>query len=201
MEYRRTSFLKDLAPDTYRFLSELKPYAFIYLGVLAIAVLLSLFVQWSIVKFFIDCMMGWTLLSIPFIGVLIVVLDKEINLPQDERWDSSTAKSVTYKLSMVWGIFLIVTGLVTLYLSNQYKNYYAFQCQTFYIEQSTGVYHLRDRCEYMGLTEDEDLIEGVSISKVKGVDLLDKDHSLCDACREWAEDAEMDFDANRYYRR
>lgn len=82
MEYRRTSFLKDIAPDTYRFLSEMRPFAFIYLGVLAIAVLLSIFVQWSIVKFFIDCMMGWTLLSIPFIGVLIVVLDKEINLPK-----------------------------------------------------------------------------------------------------------------------
>lgn len=201
MEYRRTSFLKDIAPDTYTFLSEMRPFAFIYLGVLAIAVLLSLFVQWSIVKFFIDCMMGWTLLSIPFIGVLIVVLDKEINLPQEERWESSPTKSVSYKFSMVWGIFLIVGGLVTLYFSNQYKNYYAFQCQTFYIEQPTGVYHLRDRCEYIGLAEDEVPIEGVSISKVKGIDLLDEDYSLCDACREWAEDAEMDFEANRYYRR
>lgn len=201
MEYRRTSYLKDIAPGTYRFLSVLRPYAFIYLGVLAIAVLLSLFVQWSIVKFFIDCMMGWTLLSIPFIGVLIVVLDKEINLPQDERCESSPAKSVSYKFSMVWGVFLIVGGLVTLYFSNQYKNYYAFQCQTFYIEQPTGVYHLRDRCEYIGMAEDEVPVEDVSISKVKGIALSDEDYSLCDAYREWAEDAEMDFEANRYYRR
>lgn len=201
MEYRRTSFLEEIAPDTYRFLSELRPYAIIYLGVLAIVILLSLFVQWNIVKLFIDCMMGWTLLSIPFIGVLIVVFDKGIYLPQDERSKPTSKKSVSYRFSMIWGIFLIVVGLVTLYFSNQYKKFYAFQCQTFYLEHPTGVYHLRDRCEYIGLDENEKPIEGISISKVKGIDLLDEDHALCVACGEWAEDAEMDFETNRYYRR
>lgn len=200
MEYRRTSFLCETAPDIYRFLSELKPYALIYVVVLAIAILLSLFFQWSIVKFFIDCMMGWTLLSIPFMGVLIVAFDKEINLPQKEKWDSSVPKPKAYKLSMIWGCFLIGIGLVTLYFSNQYKKYYAFQCQTFYLEQPTGIYHLRDRCEYIGQNEEENS-EGISVSEVKGFDLLDQGYSLCDACREWAEDAEMDYEMNRYYRR
>lgn len=200
MEYKRTSFLAEVAPDTYSILSELKPFAFIYLIILAIVSLLSLFVQWSIVKFFIDCMMGWTLLSIPFIGVLIVIFDKEINLPITQRWEPSPKKSVSYKLSMIWGIFLMVAGLVTLYFSNQYKKYYAFQCQTFYLEQPSGVYHLRKRCEYIGFSQ-EGQVENVSISKVKGIDLLDEDHTLCVACSEWAEDAEMDFEVNRYFRR
>lgn len=201
MEYRRTSFLCETAPDIYRFLSELKPYALIYVVVLAIAVLLSLFFQWSIVKFFIDCMMGWTLLSIPFIGVLIVVLDKEINLPQKEKLVSRSPKPMPYKLSMIWGCFLIGIGLVTLYFSNQYKKYYAFQCQTFYLEQPTAIYHLSDRCEYIGLDKEGKSIEGISVAEVKGIDLLNQYYTLCDACREWAEDAEMDYEMNRYYRR
>ena len=195
MEYRRTSFLAEKAPDTYKFLSELKPYTLIYVGVLAIAILLSLFFQWRIVKFFIDCMMGWTLLSIPFIGVLIVVLDKEINLPQEERWEPVPPKPWSYKFSMVWGIFLILAGLVTLYFSNQYKKYYAFQFQTFYLEHSTAVYHINDDCNYIGL--DEETNENVSISKVKGIDLLDEGYTLCEACKEWAEDAERDYDMDQ----
>lgn len=199
MEYKRTSFLAEVAPDTYRFLSDLKPYTFIYLDILAIAAILSLFVQWNIVKFFIDCMMGWTLLSIPFIGTLIVSLDKEINLPIAHRWESSPKKSVSYKLSMIWGILLIVAGLLTLYFSNQYKKYYAFQCQTFYLEQPSGVYHMRKHCEYIGFTKTEP-IENVSISKVKGIYLLDEDYTLCVACKEWAEEAEMYVEAHRFYR-
>lgn len=201
MEYRRTSFLCETAPDIYRFLSELKPYALIYVVVLAIVVLLSLFFQWSIVKFFIDCMMGWTFLSIPFIGVLIVVFDKEIKLPKVEKWAPKPPKPASFKFSMIWGCFLIVIGLVTLHFSNQYKRNYAFQCQTFYLEQPTGIYHLRDNCEYIGLNEEEEPIEGISVSEVKGIDLLDKDYTPCDACREWAEDAEMNYEMNRYYRR
>lgn len=201
MEYRRTSFLAEITPEIYSTLSKLKPYVPIYLGVLAIAVLLSLFVQWSIVEYFIDCMMGWTLLSIPFIGVMIVIFDKEISIPQAERWEPKPKKPVSYIFSMVWGIILIVAGLLTLYISNKYKEYYAFQCQTFYFEQPTGVCHLRDRCEYIGLDEDEEPIEGVSISKMKGKDLLNEDYTFCDACIEWAEEAEWEFEANRYYRK
>lgn len=58
MEYRRTSFLLEKAPEQYKVLSGLKPFALIYAGVLAIAILLSLFVQWGIVEFFINLLMG-----------------------------------------------------------------------------------------------------------------------------------------------
>lgn len=85
MEYGRTSFLLEKAPEQYKVLSGLKPFALIYAGVLAIAILLSLFVQWGIVEFFINLLMGWTLLSVPFMAVIIVAFDKEIKLPQEEE--------------------------------------------------------------------------------------------------------------------
>lgn len=201
MDYRRTSFLAETAPDTYRFLSELKPYALIYAGTLAVAILLSLFFQWNVVKFFIDCTMGWTLLSIPFVGVLIVALDKEILLPQSEHWEPVPEKPASYKYSMIWGIILILLGIAALYFSNQYKKYYSFQCQSFFLEQQIGIYHLSDKCEYIGLDENEKPIDNVTLSKVTGKELLEDDYEFCVACREWAEDAEMEYESNRFYRR
>lgn len=201
MYYRRTSFLAETAPDTYRFLSELKPYALIYAGVLAVAILLSMFFQWNVVKFFIDCMMGWTLLSIPFVGVLIVALDKEILLPQAERWEPTPEKPISYKFSMIWGIILILSGITALYFSSQYKKHYSFQCQSFFLEQPTGIYHLSEKCEYIGFNEDEEPIDNVTLSKVTGKELLEYDCDFCDACREWAEDTEMEYESSRYSRR
>lgn len=201
MDYRRTSFLAETAPETYRFLSELKPYALIYASVLAVAILLSLFFQWNVVKLLIDCMMGWTLLSIPFVGVLIVALDKEILLPQAERWELIPEKPAFYKYSKIWGIVLILLGIVALYFSNQYKKYYSFQCQSFLLERPRGIYHLSDRCKYIGLDEDEQPIDNVTISKVTGKELLEGDYEFCEACREWEEDAEMEYESSRYYRR
>lgn len=201
MEHRRTSFLLEKAPEQYKVLSGLKPFALIYAGVLAIAILLSLFVQWGIVEFFINLLMGWTLLSVPFMAVIIVAFDKEIKLPQEEESFPNPKKTLSYKFSMVWGCFLIVAGIVTLYFSNEYKKYYAFQCQTFFLEQPTGVYHIREDCKYIGIDEDDNYIENISVTKVKGVDVVGDGFSFCDACREWAEEAEMEFEANRYYRK
>lgn len=70
----------ELAPDTYQFLKDLKPIALLYALVLGLMVILSMFFQWSFIKFFLDCMMGWTLLSIPFVGVIIVAFDKEFTV-------------------------------------------------------------------------------------------------------------------------
>lgn len=102
---------------------------------------------------------------------------------------------------MIWGIVLILLGIVGLYFSNQYKKYYSFQCQSFFLEQPTGIYHLSEKCEYIGLNEDEEPIDNVTLSKVSGKELLEYDCDFCDACREWAEDAEMEYESSRYYRR
>jgi len=47
----------ELAPDTYQFLKDLKPIALLYALVLGLMVILSMFFQWSFIKFFLDCMM------------------------------------------------------------------------------------------------------------------------------------------------
>lgn len=200
MEYRKTSFLKELVPDTYQFLKGLKPIASLYAVVLCIMVVLSLFRQWSFIKFFIDCMMGWTLLSIPFVGVIIVVFDKEFKVGDIFFNIKLHHKEMPYKISMIWGIVLCVAGLAALYYSNRYKKYYAFQCQDFYLEETTGVYHILKDCEYIGMNEDDNQVDNPSIVKLSGKDLLDTNYELCEACKEWAKEAETEISSYQYRR-
>lgn len=132
MEYRKTSFLAEIAPDGYQFLSELKPFALIYAGVLSIVIVLSLYF-WSLINFFIDILMGWSILSIPFVGVLIVAVDKEILIPKRDFWNPKPIKSKAYSYSKIWGITLVIIGLVVLYFSNQYKNTTHFNVRLFFL--------------------------------------------------------------------
>lgn len=191
----------EMAPDIYQFLRGLKPIALLYALVLVVMIVLSMFFQWSFIKFFIDCMMGWSLLSIPFVGVLIVALDKEFHVKDYDFDVHSHHKTHSYKLSATWGIVLCLIGLVGLYYFNSYKRYYGFQCQDFYLERVSGVYHTLDDCEYIGFDNNDEPIENPDLIKISGKELLDTDYKLCVACEEWAEDAEADAATYQYRRR
>lgn len=199
-EFRRTSFLMELVPDTYQFLKDLKPIALLYAWVLGLMVILSMFFQWSFIKFFLDCMMGWTLLSIPFVGVIIVALDKEFTVEDYLYSHKEHHKSNRFKFSTGWGILLCIAGIVGLCYSSVYKKYYGFQCQDFYLEQNTGIYHLIDDCEYIGIDENDDPIDNPIIIKISGKELMETDYKLCEACEEWAEEAEAEAATYQYRR-
>lgn len=138
-------------------------------------------------------MMGWTLLSIPFIGVIIVMLDKEYSVEKDHYIAKIHHEKMPYKLSMVWGIMLCIAGLVALFYSNTYKKHYAFLCQDFYLEEVAGVYHIFENCEYIGADENDMRIDDTTILKISGKDLLDTCYRPCEACEELAEDAELNY--------
>lgn len=202
-EYGKTSFLKELAPDAYRFLSGLKPIALIYALVLGLMIVLSLFLQWGFIKFFLDSLMGWTLLSIPFIGVVIVVLDKEFRVSQSELTTKNHHQMRQYKFSKIWGIGLCMAGIGALYGSSVYKNFYAFQCQDFYLEKERGIYPILDNCKYIDRNRNYEEEEGPVLVKVSGKEIID-DYSiseLCVACEEWAEDAEAEATSFQFRRR
>ncbi len=191
----------ELAPDVYQFLKNLKPIALVYAAVLSIVIILSIFFQWKIIKIFIDSLMGWTLLSIPFVGVLVVTLDKEFHIKEDEYTIRGHHKEKLYKFSMVWGVALCLMGIIGLYLSNNYKRYYSFQCQEFYLEPTTGIYHIFDDCEYRGNKADKEFEDYFILSKVSGIDLIDSNHTLCEACKERAEDMDAEIGSYQYFKR
>lgn len=189
------SFLKGRFPKTYRDAERFKSIAFIYAGVLILMFILSRFYYSSIVEFFIRIMMGWSLLSMLFVGVMIVVLDIHVKpLTVEEMSESRTP--LRYKASMVWGCCLCIVGIFALYLSGQYKKDYIFKCSDFYLEDTTGIYHIWDDCAYIGLDEDDNLIEDVDCLWVKGHELEDW-HTICVACKERAEDAADDYSYKR----
>lgn len=190
----------ELAPDTYQFLKDLKPIALLYALFLGLMVILSMFFQWSFIKFFLDCMMGWTLLSIPFVGVIIVALDKEFTVEDYLYSHKEHHKAKRFKVSTVWGVLLCIAGTASLYYSSVYKKYYGFLCQEFYLEQNTGIYHIIDDCEYIGIDEDDEPIDKPIIVRISGKELLETNHKLCEICEEWAEEAEATA-AEYQYRR
>lgn len=199
-EYRKISFLMELTPNIYRYLKGLKTVALLYATFLGVMVVLSLFLQCGFIKFFIDCMMGWTLLSIPFVAIIIVALDKKFMVRDFAFTHKLHHKELTYKLSMIWGIILCIGGLVALYYSNSYKKYYAFQCQDFYLEENAGVYHILKGCENIGLDEGGNPVENPSIVEIKGKDLLETDYELCVVCQEWAKEAQAETATYQYRR-
>lgn len=198
----RSSYLQSKAPNLYRVLWSLTPIALVYAIVLVLVFGLSLVFRWSVIKFFIDIMMGWTLLSIPFVGVLIVLLDKTVVIEQVIDYHGKVIEEVkpkSWRFSVIWGITLCISGLLALYYSAEYKRYYDFQCTTFYVDSNHKLYHYLDDCKY-GRDENE-ADESVKLDTVKGFNLLDIDYSLCDACQEYAEDAELEYENMRYCRR
>ena len=122
---------------------------------------------------------------------MIVVLDIQVK-PLTVEEMSKRKTPLRYKVSMVWGCCLCIAGIVALYFSGQYKKDYIFKCSDFYLEDTTGIYHIWDDCTYIGLDEDDNLIEDVYCFWVKGHELEDW-HTICVACKERAEDATDDY--------
>ncbi len=71
---------------------------------------------------------------------------------------------------------------------------YAFECSTFLVDHEKGVYHLdcNNDCEVAS--------EASDLEKMKGYQ-IDESYVFCDWCKEWAENAEYEYNSNRYFRK
>lgn len=196
----KQSFLSNIVGrNTY---DEFKGYAkmIIAIGtcVLAIILLLSFFFHWGFISSLLNLVTGTSLLFIAYVAALVLVLDVEVEVDEPERdyWSEPEKKPKTtaYKLTIVWGVVLITLGIGAIYFSNKYRKHYAFECSTFLVDHQTGIYHLDwdNDCEVAA--------ESGDLEKVKGYQ-IDKSYTLCEWCDEWAEDAEDEYESNRYFRR
>lgn len=106
-----------------------------------------------------------------------------------------TTRPLSYKLSMVWDIALIILGAIAIFFSNRYNKHYAFECETFLVDTNLGNYHFNTRngCEEAKMAK--------NIEKMKGFELEATNYTLCDWCKDWADDAEVYYESNRYFRR
>ena len=129
-----------------------------------------------------------------------MLLDIEVDVEVDElerySWKKpkKRPKPTSYKLTIVWGVVLIILGIVAIYFSNDYRKQYSFECDTYLVDHQAKIYHLDwdIDCEVAA--------EASHLEKMSGYE-IDKSYTLCDWCECWAEDAEAEYEASRYFRR
>ena len=174
--------------DTFR--EYAKPIVGIGVCIWVVLYTLSFFFHSGIISYLVSLTNGTSLLFIAFVVEAILLLDKRVDVEEPERnpWEKPEKKTKprAYKLTIVWGAVLILLGIVAIYYSNKYRNQYAFECETFLVDNEAGIYHYEwnDGCEKAE--------EAASLEEVKGYQ-IDKSYTLCEWCQETQEDLESEY--------
>lgn len=157
--------------------------------ILVLLYVLSYLFHNDVICFFIGLLTGLSLLFIAYIFCLIILLDIMIEVddyPENE-WDMRdyNPNSFKYKLTKVWTIILIFSGIALIYVSNGSRNYYYFECDTYLVDKKTGIYHL----DWYG--ECEKAIKAERLEPLKGYQ-IGKKYKFCDYCEEYKKEVESE---------
>ncbi|MCQ2274586.1 MAG: hypothetical protein MJZ86_07325 [Bacteroidales bacterium] len=197
METIRYSFIKKLLGestyDEYKgYAKKIIPIATI---VLVMFIVLSRFVHWGIVNWLLGLTLGTSLVFVAYVLGVILFLDfcVDVEMKEDSHGWSSFPKVMPakYKFTIIWTFTLIILGIVAIFLSNKYKKNYDFECETFYVDEVMGIYHL-EPCHHHAEND---------CTKMKGYEVIQYDYTFCESCKEWLENAASESVANRYSRR
>ena len=160
-------------------------------AILVVLFTLSQFFHSGIINYLLKLTTGTSLLFIVYVAACILLLDirVEVEKPEQECWEEKKeiSKPMKYKLTIVWGIVLVMMGIAAIYFSNKYKNQYDFECTTFLVDHKAHVYHLdwNDNC---GNAENAD-----ELKEMYGYE-IDDTYSFCKGCKEYEEDLESEAD-------
>jgi hypothetical protein len=189
----KQSFLSNIiGKNTYdKFNSYAKLIIAIGSCLLAVIFLFSFFFHCKFISCLLDLVTGTSLLFVVYVAAFILVLDIEVDVDESRETEK---KPQAYKLTIVWGVVLIIVGISAIYFSNKYRKHYAFECSTFLVDHQARIYHLDwdNDCEIASETG--------KLEKMKGYQ-IDKSYNLCKWCEEWAEGAESQYESDRYFRR
>ena len=198
MAIRSYSYIKKLIGEsTYE---EFRGYAKTCIPIatiiLVLLLILSQFVHWGIVSWLLNLALGTSLVFIAYVLGVILLLDFGVDVEMKEDWNGKLSLPEVlpsnFKNTIIWAYTLLILGVVAIYFSNKYRKNYAFECQTFLVDENRGIYHLEDG-------NDEEDMEYTT--EMKGYELEDYNYTFCESCREWVEEMESEYAAERYYRR
>lgn len=198
MEIRSYSYIKKLLGDrTYEnFSGYAKTYIPIATIILVVLFVLSQFVHWKIVSWLLNLTLGTSLLFIAYVLGVILLLDFGVDVEMKEDWNGKYSLPEVmpspFKNTIIWAYTLLILGIAAIYFSNKYKKNYAFECQTFLVDENRGIYHLEDG------NDDEDM---EYTTKMKGYELEKLNYTFCESCREWVEEIGSEYAIKRYDRR
>ena len=188
---RKQSFISNLfGQNTYADFKNVALLVFLIgTGILIVLYALSYFFHSGIISYLLNLTNGLSLLFIGYIAATIILFDIEVDVEEPEKdilgKEKNEPKPLKYKLTIVWGVFLLILGVVAIYYSNKYRKHYAFECETFLVDEKAGIYHLDwdIDCEAANNAEQLEKLYGYQI---------DDSYTLCEACEELAEDAEYE---------
>lgn len=151
----------------------------------------------SIISFLLKLVTGTSLLFIVYMVMWLFLLDIKVDVDEPEQfsWETpkETVKPIAYKLSSLWTVVLVILGILAIYFTNKYREQYSFECDTFWVDKQTHLYHLDwTECETSEHTRNLEEIQGY---------LIPDNYSLCEECKEIAEEAGADYERERYFRR
>lgn len=194
MEIRSCSYIKKLLGD--RTYEEFRGYAKTYIPfatiILVVLLVLSQFVHWGVVNWLLNLALGTSLVFIAYVLGVILLLDFGVDVEMKEDWKGRLSlpevMPSNFKNTIIWAYTLLILGIAAIYFSNKYKKNYAFECQTFLVDENRGIYHLEDG------NDDEDM---EYTTEMKGYELEKYNYTFCESCREWVEEMESEYAAER----
>lgn len=198
-----------MATETYTFLKNIigrniynelkrdtKRYIPVATLVLVVVLVLTHFFHWKILSWILNLITGTSLVFIAYIIGVVLLLDFGVNVKVTKSWDGSYKmpdnKPFKYHLTKFWEIILVVLAIATIYFSNKYRRHYAFECETFLVDENSGIYHL---------AEGNDDEECNYTTEMKGYEIEELGYSFCESCKDWVEEAEEVYESERYSRR
>ena len=172
------------------------PIATIVIGII---IGLSFIVHWGFLSSILSFVTGFSLVFVLYILGVIILFDRGIDVPLEQNIFSHTYSFPStppkgFNKTKIYGIILVVIGLAAVIITNIYRKNYAFDCETFLVDHENKEYHLNfdNGCEIASKASSLDEIQGYEI---------DNDYTLCEWCQDWADDAEDEYNSNRYRRR
>lgn len=167
-----------------------KPYAklvfVVYTVLLLLLLMLTNVCHWKIVSEVFSLFTGTSLFFILYVASAILFLDIRVSPTCGERnWK--------YKLTIAWGVSLIVLGLSAIIYTNHCRKDYALDCETCFVEEEAKCFHIHKRCNSI---KNKEMLEESKVYKAKDLGYL-----LCVECEEWIEDTEFEYESSRYGRR
>lgn len=183
----KQSFLLNLLGENTYY--DFKRYSLLIVSIGTIAIIiaftLSYFFHWGPISGFLNLVSGMSLLFIVYIVELILLLDVVVEVEVPECYyltqKQIVPKPFSYKLTVVWGVILIVMGISAIYLTNEYRNNYAFECDTFIVDKETGIFHISWLADDCNLSDNS--------VKMTGLEIIENGYTLCEDCRIAEEDA------------
>ena len=199
MSIVKQSFISNIiSKSTYdQFLGYAKVIVAVGSCLLAICIGLSYFFHSSIINWFIQLFTGTSLLFIAYIAAWILILDVQVSVDEPERYAWKESEKVQrpfkYKLTIIWGIILIILGISAIYISNKYRKHYAFECGTYLVDTQQHIYHvdLNDDCDVAN--------EAEGLEEKYGYE-IDDSYRLCESCKDFLDEMES-YESERYIRR